>query len=83
VQAAAIYEQLTELFRDLFANDDIVLGPETTAKDVEGWDSFNHISVLVAVETRFGIKMSTREIDKIANIGDLVQLIESKLCPAS
>jgi acyl carrier protein len=81
MQTVAIYERLTELFRDLFADDDIVLGPETTAKDVEGWDSFNHISVLVAVETSFSIKMSTREVDKIANVGDLVRLIESKLCP--
>ncbi len=74
-----IYTQLTELFRDLFANEKIVLTPETNAKNIEGWDSFNHLSVIVAVETRFGIKMKTKELDQLKNIGDLVSIIQSKL----
>ena len=79
MDTAEIYRKLTELFRELFADDSIVLTPETTATDIEGWDSFNHISVIVAVETRFGIKMSTGEIDKLANVGALVAAVEAKL----
>lgn len=74
-----IYAQLTDLFRELFSDDDIVLTPETSAKDIEGWDSFNHLSVIVAVETRFNIKMKTSEIDKLANVGDLVNAVKSKV----
>jgi acyl carrier protein len=74
-----IYAQLTDLFRELFSNDDIVLTPETSAKDIEGWDSFNHLSVIVAVETRFNIKMKTSEIDRLANVGDLVNAVETKV----
>ena len=59
METAEIYSKLTDLFRELFADDSIVLTPQTTADDIEGWDSFNHISVIVAVETRFGVKMST------------------------
>jgi acyl carrier protein len=76
---AEIYEQLTELFREFFSNDDIVLKPDTSAKDIEGWDSFNHLSVMVAVETRFNVKMKTSELDKLANVGELVSAIEDKL----
>ncbi len=76
---AEIYEQLTELFREIFSDDDIVLKPETTAADIDGWDSFNHISIIVSVETRFGIKMETREIEGLNNIGILVATIEKKL----
>jgi acyl carrier protein len=79
VDVIPIYTQLTELFRDLFANEKIVLTPETNAKNIEGWDSFNHLSVIVAVETRFGIKMKTKELDQLKNIGDLVSIIQSKL----
>jgi len=79
MQTVEIYAQLTELFQELFSNDDIVLKPETSAKDIEGWDSFNHLSVIVAVETRFGVKMKTGELDKLANVGDLVSAIQSKL----
>ncbi len=49
-----VLEELTDLFREMFSDDEIVLTPGTTAADIEGWDSFNHISVIVAVETRFG-----------------------------
>jgi acyl carrier protein len=79
MQTAEIYAQLTELFRELFSDDDIVLKPETSAKDIEGWDSFNHLSVIVAVETRFNVKMKTSELDKLANVGDLVAAIQTKL----
>jgi acyl carrier protein len=74
-----IYEKLTELFRDVFYNDDIVLKSDMTAADVPGWDSFTHISLMVAVETRFGIKLNTADLDKLANVGDLISAIEKKL----
>ncbi len=79
MEIVEIYRKLTDLFRELFADDAIVLTPETTANDIEGWDSFNHISVIVAVETRFGVKMTTNEIERLANVGALVSAIQSKL----
>ena len=75
---AEIYEGLTQLFQDLFSDDSIVLNPNMTAADIDGWDSFNHLSVIVAVETQFGIKMTTREIDALKNIGDIVTTIQQK-----
>jgi acyl carrier protein len=79
METSEIYSKLTDLFRELFADDSIVLTPQTTADDIEGWDSFNHISVIVAVETRFGVKMSTAEIENLANVGALVSAILGKL----
>jgi acyl carrier protein len=66
---AEIYKQLTTLFRNLFDEDTIVLTPETTAADIEGWDSFNHINLIVAVEAKFGIKFKTAELDELHNVG--------------
>jgi acyl carrier protein len=78
MQREEIYAQLNDLFRELFSDDNIVLRPDMTAEDIDGWDSFNHLSIIVAVETRFRIKMKTSEIDKLTNVGDLVAAIESK-----
>ena len=72
---ATIYAELNELFHELFAEDDIVLRPETSAADIDGWDSFNNLNIMVAVESRFGIKMNTQEIEGLKNIGDLVSLV--------
>lgn len=76
---AQIYSQLTSIFHDLFDDDSIVLTPETTAQDVEDWDSFNHINLIVAVEAKFDIKFKTAELEELHNVGHLVQMIERKL----
>lgn len=74
-----IYAQLTDIFRDLFDDDSIVLTPETTAADVPGWDSFNHINLIVATEARFKIKFRTAEIESLRNVGHFVEVIQSKV----
>ncbi len=76
---AEIYSQLTTIFRDLFDDEAIVLTPETTAADIEDWDSFNHINLIVAVEQKFGIKFKTAELEEMHNVGHLVAMIEKKL----
>jgi acyl carrier protein len=73
-----IYQQLGDLFADLLPMTDITLGPATTARDIEGWDSFTNISIMVAVESRFGIRFTGDEFDKLADIGQLVALIRAK-----
>jgi acyl carrier protein len=79
VSETDILAELTKIFREIFGDDTIVLTPETTADDVEGWDSFNHINILVATEVRFGIKFQTAEIEGMRNVGELVHLIGEKI----
>jgi len=78
-----IYAALTEIFHDLFGDDSIVLKPETAAADIEGWDSFNHVNLIVATEVRFGVTFQTKEIEKLTNVGDLVTAIKQKLAANS
>ncbi len=59
--------------------DDIALKPELSAKDVPGWDSFKQIEIIIATEERFAIKATTRELDRLRCVGDLAQLIGSKI----
>jgi acyl carrier protein len=73
-----IYSALTEIFADVFMRDDITLAPDTTAKDVKGWDSFKQIEIILGVEERFNIKLNTKELDSLRNVGDLAHVITSK-----
>jgi len=79
MQEAEIYAALTDIFRDVFMRDDLALLPELTAKDVEGWDSFKQIEIILAIEQRYGVKFHTREIDRLENVGILVQTLQAKL----
>ena len=74
-----IYSTLTALFRELFADDRLVIQPTTSAKDIDDWDSFNHLNLMVGAQDRFGIKFQTREIDGLVNVADMVALIKRKL----
>lgn len=71
--------KLQDVFRDVFDDDGIEISASTTAKDVDGWDSLNHVNLVVAVEKKFGIKFTTKEVNKLANVGEFMDLIERKL----
>lgn len=69
-----VYVELNKIFSDIF-DEDIVLYPETTAKDVDGWDSLEHINIIHAVERRFGMKFKMGEISTMKCVGEMVQII--------
>ena len=75
---ADVYTGLTEIFHDVFMRDDLVLTPELTAKQVQGWDSFKQIEIIMASEEKWGIKFNTRELDALRCVGDLAKMVESK-----
>jgi acyl carrier protein len=79
MQDTAILAKLTDIFRDLFDDSSIVLSPDLTADDVEGWDSTNHITLIVETERQFGVKFQTAEIEDLKNVGEFVHAIAGKL----
>lgn len=74
-----IVESLTEIFHTVFNDDSIEVKNELTAKDVKNWDSMNHVNLIIAVETEFGIRFSNDEISDLQNVGELIQLIQNKV----
>ena len=74
-----ILNQVQDVFRDELELDDVVLNDETTADDVEEWDSLSHVQLVVALEKHFNIKFTSREILSWDNVGDLVDCISQKL----
>jgi acyl carrier protein len=78
MREAEVYQELTDIFRDLFEDDTLVLSPSTTAADIPDWDSQNHINLIVMAEARFGIRFRTAELDSLRNVGEFVALIQAK-----
>lgn len=72
------YKELNEVFRDVFDDESIIVNDETTADDIEDWDSLEHINLIVAVEKCFGIKFTMGEVTGMKNVGEMVDIIISR-----
>lgn len=79
---ADIWGRMTEIFRDLFDDDAIELRRDTTADDIEDWDSVTHVELLVEIERAFGIRFNTGEVAGLENVGEMVDLIEKRVAGA-
>ena len=77
-----ILDQLDVVFIDVLDNKNIKLNYSTTADDVEDWDSLNHIQLVVAIEKKFKIRFSSKEIQSWKNVGELVESIDNKILQA-
>jgi acyl carrier protein len=73
------WERMQLVFRDTFDEDGLQLRPETTAADVENWDSLTHVNLIVALEREFKIRFTTAEVTRLKNVAELAALIDSKL----
>ncbi|MFK4135332.1 acyl carrier protein [Pseudomonas luteola] len=76
---ADIYTALTQVFRDVFDDDTLVLSSEMTADNIDGWDSQTHVLLIVSAEQRFGVKFRTAELESLKDVGHFAQLISEKL----
>ena len=74
-----ILNQVQEIFRDQLDDENLVLKNQTTAMDVDEWDSLNHIILIVGIEKHFNLKFTSQEIISFKNIGDIVNSIEGKI----
>ena len=77
-QTAALLA-LTSVFREVFDDPTLELRGDMTAADIENWDSLNHIDLIVAVERKFKIKFTTREVTGFKTVGDLAELTAKKV----
>jgi acyl carrier protein len=71
--------RLNVVFQEVFLDDELVVTRETTAQDVEGWDSLTHVSLIVNIEKAFGIQFRSSEVTAFKNVGEMADLIQERL----
>lgn len=71
-------DRVNAVFRDVFDDDELTVGRETSAADVAGWDSLMHVRLILAMEKAFRVRFSSSEVASLKNVGDLVDLVERK-----
>lgn len=79
METTEIIKQVNDIFKAVLENDDVVIGYDTTADDVEDWDSLNHIVLVVEIEKHFGIKFTANEIVSFKNVGEMCEAIKKKV----
>lgn len=78
-----VMERLTEVFRDVFDDDSITINCETTANDIDEWDSLEHINLIDAIEKEFGMRFHMREVSGMKNVGEMAFIIADRADPVS
>ena len=73
-----INERLNEVFRNVFDDDSINVTRDTTAEDIEDWDSLEHIRLIGAVEREFGVKFTMKEVSTMKNVGEMMDIIAER-----
>jgi acyl carrier protein len=79
VDREQIIAEVAPIVREVLELPELAVTADTSAEDIEEWDSFNQINILVAVEAKFGVKFKTAEIETLKNVGTLAGLIAEKL----
>ncbi|WP_174296656.1 acyl carrier protein [Sphingomonas bacterium] len=74
--ADAISEELSDVFRDIFDDNDLVVHRHTSAKDVAGWDSLRHLRLILAVECAYRLRLPSTKVSGLKNVGELADLID-------
>ena len=74
-----IMNKLQPIFQDIFEDDELLITAESSAATVEDWDSLAHITLIFAIEQEFEIKFALGELEAMKNVGDMVELMQTKL----
>jgi len=79
MEEKVISTKLEKIFREVFSKESLVLTRELSANDVENWDSLTHMLLIAEIERSFSIKFKLKDLNKMRNVGEMIDIIISKL----
>ena len=77
VSREEVFERVTDIFRDVFDDGELVISDSTNSEDIEDWDSLEHIQLIVGMEKEFKVKFDIKTVNSLENVGQMVDLILS------
>ena len=72
---AEVTKKVQDIFKEIFDEEDLIVNDSTTANDIEDWDSFEHINLVVSMEREFHIKFPMKRVVGLKNVGEMIDLI--------
>lgn len=79
MEKSEVVNKLTPVFRKVFSDESLTINDSLTANDVANWDSLSHMLLITEVENDFGIKFKLKDLNKMRNVGDMIDIIITKL----
>lgn len=74
-----VFDEVQKIFQAVFDEDELMISDSTNSDDIEDWDSLEHINLIIAMEKRFQLKFDIKEVGKLKDVGEMIDLIERKL----
>ena len=74
-----IMAAVTQIFRDVFDDEELIITDSTNSDDIEDWDSLEHISLIISMEKEFNMKFDIKEVNKLENVGQMIDMIKDKM----
>ena len=75
---ASILDRLTEVFQDVFDDEDLTITTDTNVKELDGWDSLTHITLMAAIQDEFDVKYSIEQITELTTVSDILATLEGE-----
>ncbi|MCD4732015.1 MAG: acyl carrier protein [Bacteroidales bacterium] len=79
MEKSEISQKMIEVLTSILKHQNFEIRDDLVAAEVEGWDSLNHMTIISGIEEKFDIKFKLRELNKLRNMGTLIELVQSKL----
>ena len=76
---STLLEQVNEIFKEVLENATLQINLETSAQDIENWDSLNHVMLIAAIENKYNISFELDEMINFKNVGDILTAVQSKM----
>ena len=74
-----VFVQINKIFRDVFKKPNLRIKITDSPLDIDGWESLTHVMLITAIEEHFSIEFSFRDLASIKTVGDLVNIVETKI----
>lgn len=74
-----VYDKLIEIFREIFDDETLIINDKTTAKDIEEWDSFQQINLIVSIEEIFQVDIPLKKVNQMENVGQMIDYIYERV----
>ena len=74
-----VFDKVQEIFRDVFDDEELTISDQTNSDEIDEWDSLEHISLIISMEKEFSIKFDIKEVNKLENVGEMIDLIVRKM----